>query len=729
MPENLNITFIDAETPPAPAGIYTVTVEHVLTKDGSPVDATAPLPETSDAYEVRAARFMLDPSSIHSVFPPEGASGLYANVLPHITLTRAVLPWERQLQAVRAVSRPPWLAVLVLASANRGEGGGEPATVRPAKDLINPGQNGVLGPAIADYDPEELCSTIDLDAKVFSALVPREDELPYLTHVRDVVSAPQRRESGEVFTEGEYAVVTANRFPRTDGDYTAHLVSLEGWINGLGSDQLPANTTTVRLASLWSWSFSTAADGAVNPEQLLRDLTEASQRDQEALALRLTPQADAGTGTIDTYVRRQLQCGFVPVASHTLSGEQTFAWYRGPFTPLTAPPLPPQAQRGPHTSADHAMIYDKDHGLFEYGYAAAWTLGRVIGLADPDYSAEAVGMRREMTGRAAALSMQLPDVAHGLRDPDVPPVTAALDALAAPSFRTALLTLAAPLAAPPPPSRPTQRVRASTADLLAEPRTSQLLAKTVDARTPTMPTWLEQLSLLYGVSFAYLVPHPSMLPAESLRLFRIDQAWINALVDGAADIGASTSADRDLEAVLRARLARDVTAPPQAGMLVNSLIVTAWPEMDILATTGSTQAPVSELRRSHLAPTTLLILWDRLPDEITFREPGQGIHFGLNSKGRINLRHLVGDAAQLGFPTGQEYPDSSQPNASVFDHLRPPADSGSLPDVLDLTGAKALIPKLASALSQTTLSPSQFALELINAPVEHRLLSTSTTAE
>ncbi|WP_369185843.1 YidB family protein [Streptomyces sp. Y1] len=34
-------------------------------------------------------------------------------------------------------------------------------------------------------------------------------------------------------------------------------------------------------------------------------------------------------------------------------------------------------------------------------------------------------------------------------------------------------------------------------------------------------------------------------------------------------------------------------------------------------------------RRDHVAPDTLLVLWGDLPDQITIREPAEGIHFGL----------------------------------------------------------------------------------------------------
>ncbi|MFD4863385.1 YidB family protein [Streptomyces atratus] len=46
------------------------------------------------------------------------------------------------------------------------------------------------------------------------------------------------------------------------------------------------------------------------------------------------------------------------------------------------------------------------------------------------------------------------------------------------------------------------------------------------------------------------------------------------------------------------------------------------------ATSGGSATPSA--RRGSLAPDTLLVLFNEVPGEITFQEPGEGIHFGLN---------------------------------------------------------------------------------------------------
>ncbi|MFF7636449.1 DNRLRE domain-containing protein [Kitasatospora sp. NPDC008050] len=718
---DLNVSFYDHLDPKATAGVYTITVRHELTKNGERVDADAELPTVSDSYEIRAAQFVLDPSSVHATFPPTGAVGRYTHVLPHLTLSRAILPWERQLRGL-AAAKEPWLALLVFAA---GELDDDPDaqgefTTRPISELREPGE-GINGPRLTGpIDDSNPCRTIDLPVGVFHAVVARQDELFHLVHMRDVKLAPQRLDNGEILTEGEYAVLAANRFPRSPGNYAVHLVSLEGWLGRLAPDSLPA-TEKVRLCSLWSWHFTNDPEGSLDPAGLLRNLVAPGHTDPEHLALRLAPTGEPSASPEREHARTRLQRGYTAVAYRTLAGEDTYAWYRGPLTPLTTPDLPVEAIEGPHTTADHALIYDREYGLFDVSYAAAWTLGRATALADPDYSSEVVEARRELANRAATLLALATDPARAMTDPDEPAGAAALRELAAPGFGRGLVeALRAPAVQGQPPAPAVLRARLEPTALLAEPRYQQSLLTVAEDTTPTMPDWLERLGLLNGVPFAHLVPDPRMLPPESMRAFRIDQAWIHALVAGAADVAAHTSLDHDLHPVLTERLSRAGTTLPVAGLLMNSELVRAWPVFEILATTADGE-PVGELRRDHLAPDVLLVLWDAVPDQIAIREPGQGIHFGINSEERISLRHLTG--SRVGYPTDTEFPDPGAPGSgTVFDYLRP-GQGGALPDVLDLGGAGGLLRALSAAcLPSGELSPGQFALELVNAPLEQLLL-------
>lgn len=738
---DLHITFLDSIQPKATAAVYTVRVEHTLTEDGRPVDGNSSdkLPTAVRKFEIRAARFVLDESSVHAFYPAEGASGAYGSVLPHITLNRPFLPWERELLATRAdLGRPPWLALLVF---GEGEIPDDPeatgqSTTRTVAELRRPG-TGILGPALSDegIDPTieaGRCQTIDVPAALFTAVVPRENELHYLAHVRDVVTAPQRRDDGEILTEGEYSVLAANRFPREPGAYAAHLVSLEGFINRLGPGQL-TGFDAVRLCALRSWGFTNDPTGHLDVASLLTDLAAPGRADPENLALRLYPivaradEAGATDSASAQYAEDRLRRGYAAVPYRVLSGESTFGWYRGPFTPVTAPDVPAigETESGraakAYTTADHALIYEPEHGLFDVSYAAAWTLGRTLALSDPDYSSEVTRARRELANQAVRMMAMAGESTLAAADPETVDGQT-LRELATPGFGRSLCeALAAPLIPEDevaPVSRRSRLSRAAARGLLADSRRQSVLRTTADLRTHDVPHWIDELALLNNVPFCYLVPHPGMLPPESLRMFRVDPKWIQALINGALDVGVHTSLDVDVDSVLTASVtgARE-TADPKAGLLIRSELMRAWPVFDLVATKGGDATTdgdaVNELRRDHLAPDTVLVLFDDVPDEVVIREPGQGIHFGLSRTAKLNPRDLT-PGPNLGFSLGYDFPSTGD----VFTGYLRDARQGATADVLNVL---ELVGGLSTQLSRPDLSPGAFALQLIQAPIEQRL--------
>ena len=411
--ELLGVTFIDYMQPAAVAGKYTISVEHVL-KDGS-TDITTPdpLPEPVEAFEVKAPQFMLDGATVQAVYPARGADGDFGHVLPHITLTREYLPWERRLkhseqQVARQEKRPPWLALLVFRA---GELPDDPeglalTTERTVADLLSIDDSKILGPHMLDLDDTVLagnCRTVDVPAEVFKAVVPYEPELYYLAHVRDV-DEPKLLADGEILIKGTFSVVTANRFPRAEGDYAVHLVSLEGFDQQLAGT-LPSVVEHVRLASLWSWSFRNDPAAAFDAEGILGNLVAPGNADAENLALRMPRPANvpANPSADEAHALERLRLGCVPVPHRPITGEHTYAWYRGPFTPLTAQEVRDLDVSGAHTTADFALVYDKAYGVFDVSYAAAWTLGRVVGLADPAYGKEVTRARRELANTAVRM--------------------------------------------------------------------------------------------------------------------------------------------------------------------------------------------------------------------------------------------------------------------------------------------------------------------------------------
>lgn len=164
----------------------------------------------------------------------------------------------------------------------------------------------------------------------------------------------------------------------------------------------------------------------------------------------------------------------------------------------------------------------------------------------------------------------------------------------------------------------------------------------------TLLDWLSQLTLLYGLPFEYLVADPRLLPTESMRFFHVDGNWTNRMVDGALSTATLSTADTIFneplyEAVyaailthqqsLRPRLRgkptpREVIADPAyCGLLFRSVVVSAWPGLEVVATRAGN--PVDILRMDRLSDTVLLVLFTEVPDKLSFIEPSEGLHFGL----------------------------------------------------------------------------------------------------
>ena len=146
-----------------------------------------------------------------------------------------------------------------------------------------------------------------------------------------------------------------------------------------------------------------------------------------------------------------------------------------------------------------------------------------------------------------------------------------------------------------------------------------------------MVTRLAALLKLTGLGFSSLVPDGGnaerWLPAESLRAFRLDNAWLGALLDGALSVGGGP-----LDGALRDEawkaFALDAGLAPGApvtisGILLRSALVRHWPGLEVAAVgnTGKAGGPTALkcLRRDLMGEDILFFLfggdWTRL--EIT----------------------------------------------------------------------------------------------------------------
>jgi hypothetical protein len=391
------VEFFDNCLPALEAGPYTLTVTPTL-KDptgGHAFPAFAPI---TQPVAVTAPHYTLDPAIVFSQFPPPNASSDFGQYLPQVVLTHPNLPWVRLIEPDYKTRKrpsdpanPPWLALLLFQPGEIGETGksGTLAKSGAVGTVLNAANwpAGYAKPTVGLdplVDPTSPCQYIDLPARLFSTIAPKLVELPYLAHYRQVDTAAGG--VGGDSESGAYAAVICNRVPAGGASpvpWVAHLVSLEGYVDCLPDAATPQSFQTIRLVSLASWTFSSAA-----VKQFSAYMTGLSL---DMLRLPAPAHAPTHPTKAEQAVLAARLDGHVPVTYAPRQGERTAAWYRGP---LSAAAIAHATAWAPHfATSDAASVYDAQSGMFDLSYAIAWQIGRLLALADPKFCSALIAFR------------------------------------------------------------------------------------------------------------------------------------------------------------------------------------------------------------------------------------------------------------------------------------------------------------------------------------------------
>lgn len=420
-----SITFSPYQQPALESGNYTVNTTQTVTLNG--IDEAVYTAQQS--FYVAGKRYSLDDKDVNSVFPPLGSSGQYSSVLPHIVLNAASLPWQRSAGVTGYTPATnnalPWLALLLF---DESEGIGPAQQVSLGDLRIN--NNTFFPTRTAEAQEEDAMpvSVIDVPMNLFLATVPAYTEIEWLAHVRgvDVTSKP---DDNEVSPNDTLSVVVCNRLPQSGKLSTMHLVSLEGYgpylpdHNGLVITQFPAGISTVRLVSLYSWSFRTAQD-----QETLAALLTNVNMEPAALQMPFNFNQD-GDQTAKQNVLQAFGLGYTALNHQLRNGDRTVSWYRGPLLPVGTP----QFLSPPYSNADSLMRYDPQTGMYDVSYASAWQLGKLMALHDNAYAQTLVRWKASQTRAAVnALEEQIINAQVGVGEPQlkaaVSPKQARMDA-------------------------------------------------------------------------------------------------------------------------------------------------------------------------------------------------------------------------------------------------------------------------------------------------------------
>lgn len=429
-----NVNFYDNFAPTLKAGEYKIQVSQQLTSKPDSGVPNEPQPPFAQKFIVRGPRFQIDPADVHRVFPPAGGTGVYDEYMPMIVLNKRALPWERELDLITKDSKCPWMALLVFSENDLPAPGPAGSLSNPTRTTSVPltqvvaGQNpgppaDTLGPKLSikdDEDPTKIfCNVIDVSTAKFVELMPVLSDLPLLAHVRQVPTVA--KEPQDAKHEGWYSSVIANRFavPPAKASNAAqmgnivHLVSLEGYEKYIQSDGSVVQPTekTVRLISLYSWSFTCLREPSENFAELMLNLVALTDGVRPNLLLRLPLEIEPPTDPTAKAAYTRLRNGYTPMSYASQTGDQSFAWYRGPLAPVVpeeflAPPESGQNPRTP-TNTSEAMIFDTVNGVFDLSYAVAFQTGRSLALSSLPFSTALLQWRREAHASVDVLAERL----------------------------------------------------------------------------------------------------------------------------------------------------------------------------------------------------------------------------------------------------------------------------------------------------------------------------------
>ncbi|KAK4466280.1 hypothetical protein QBC42DRAFT_217205 [Cladorrhinum samala] len=652
---------------------------------------------------VGAPKYTLPPDSVDSVHPHPSANA-EVTVLPHIVLKDPHLPWDRRPTYLAAGEdegderrRTPWLALLVF-TANE-------LTV-PATDLgtileglpadVNREQSETFAvrmragdtPSLSgitnaiSYDPDqdgldaaEPVDVLMLEAHLFTALFTDDGQdgvdgkgslgvskYKYMAHVRQTVTDGMTEAGSAADKEdgtGIFSVVVSPRTSVIDSDVptttVVHLVSLAmkpGLTLPLPLDQ------RVAIPSLYSWTYTCLS--SKNSASAFDTLTQLGghlgllkpQMLAPASANPSKPPASTtggDDGTIASVIDKRQADGYTIVRHRTVTGEETAALFRGPLTPTTVPrPLRPGFSMQSNFGTDLA-IQDPDLFLMDLSYARAWQLGKTLGMGDAAFSSALARLRDAVHAQTQGGAKKKARSALGTYGPRHETARSMLDLV------SGLNALNNPLpdhgATATRPNTNRWRHAGKPGDDLAQDHMSndgsELCNEHHVLDNPDFAhvySWvLEQLHLA-NIPAQYLLPDPSYLPEESLRLFFVDENWADALVDGAlslANYWGNTPEDDKCRTGIKKAINTRLNTPdpklggrhvqmPKYGFMLRSQILVQHPDLavEVHFTEERPEAyredgtpPKLELApilvRKHLASDTICCLLDSPPSGLT----------------------------------------------------------------------------------------------------------------
>lgn len=330
---------------------------------------------------------------------------------------------------------------------------------------------------------------------------------------------------------------------------------------------------------------------------------------------------------------RYLRMGYTLLPHSLRQGEKTVSWYHGP---LATGENATEAQL-PAQAADELVRYNKTTGLFDLSYAAAWEMGRLLALQSKQFSVDLYNWKRAHAQQVKQAEQQL--------------------------------------------LYPNLAVQSTSGEVVELPE--------------QITVWFDDLSLLRGVPFNYLVPDERMLPKESIRFFYVDGLWVDCLLDGAYSIGRVTTSDYELD---QSHDQSPASSPYKrvTGFIVRSEVVSGWPGL-LVDGYDSDGKSLNQLRMERMSEEILLCLFEGDLFTVDIHLKPETLHFGLDTTGQEpeSFKKTLRDE------------DGVEDETLVVDPI--PWRDRSI-DVLDIS---SLATDMQTILSLESFTSAEFALQMI----------------
>ncbi len=336
----MTIKYYDNYQPALKTGEYIIEVEQTLSDD----DLQTNFNNSTDLIIVNEIKTLTN-QAIHSVYPPIDGQGDFDSILPKIVLNDASLPWRNSTD-----EKTPTLALLLFEAEELA-----------IEDWTKVSRTGVK------FQDEKMF--VDIPNEYLQNCFPKEAELAYLAHVQtSIITGDKANYSATIF---------ANRLPKPNSQNIVHLIDLQ-YFNYSKLNQ-NTNINKISFQSLTSWEFYCEA-----PKEEFETVTKNLVKKHQLLRLNINKKIENET------IKMAFEGGFIPLKYEMQQGEQTTAFYRSPLVPMIIENQNLEA----NFSAESAMIYDKNSGIFDVSYAIAWQTGRLLALSNSYFSQNLLKWKR-----------------------------------------------------------------------------------------------------------------------------------------------------------------------------------------------------------------------------------------------------------------------------------------------------------------------------------------------